>query len=67
MTFDDADWTRVIELKNLVAHPEAAQARGKRPVIFKSVGIGLEDVAVAGWVFENEHRRKAGTSGPDYS
>jgi ornithine cyclodeaminase len=53
LAFDETDWLGVLELKNLVARPEAASARGNRPVIFKSVGIGLEDVAVAGWVFEN--------------
>jgi ornithine cyclodeaminase/alanine dehydrogenase-like protein (mu-crystallin family) len=53
MPFDETDWARVLELKDLVARPEAAGARGNRPAVFKSVGIGLEDVAVAGWIFEN--------------
>jgi alanine dehydrogenase len=53
LAFDDTDWNTVVELKNLVVNPSAAQARGNRPTVFKSVGIGLEDVAVAGWIYEN--------------
>jgi ornithine cyclodeaminase len=53
MAFDETDWAQVLELKALVAHPELAEAHGNRPVVFKSVGIGLEDVAVAGWIYEN--------------
>jgi ornithine cyclodeaminase/alanine dehydrogenase-like protein (mu-crystallin family) len=52
MAFDETDWTRVVELRNLVGRPEAAKSRGNRPAVFKSVGIGLADIAVAGWIFE---------------
>jgi ornithine cyclodeaminase/alanine dehydrogenase-like protein (mu-crystallin family) len=52
MAFDETDWGRVVELKNLVANPAMANKRGNRPAVFKSVGIGLDDVAVAGWILE---------------
>jgi ornithine cyclodeaminase/alanine dehydrogenase-like protein (mu-crystallin family) len=64
MAFDQTDWTRVVELKTLLVRPEMAQTHGNRPVIFKSVGIGLEDVAVAGWIFE---QAETGASAPAYS
>lgn len=53
LAFDETDWTRVLELKTLVANPNAAATRGNRPAIFKSVGIGLEDIAAAGWIYEH--------------
>ena len=49
LAFDEGDWDRTIELKDLVANPQP-QAAGV--TIFKSVGIGLSDVAVAGWMYE---------------
>lgn len=51
LAFDEGDWSRVVELKTLAADPEAVQGR-HGVTVFKSVGIGLEDVAVAGWVLE---------------
>lgn len=41
------DWSRVVELRDI--------PRGHQPdriTIFKSVGLGLEDVACGGWVYE---------------
>jgi ornithine cyclodeaminase/alanine dehydrogenase-like protein (mu-crystallin family) len=48
-------WSNAVELKDV--------RRSYRPeeiVIFKSVGIGLEDVAVAGWVYERAVERGVG-------
>lgn len=50
MALDDAGWQRVRELRDLVAAPESVTP-GKLS-IFKSVGMGLEDVAAAGYVYE---------------
>ena len=41
------DWKNVVELKNVKRSHEPG-----RITIFKSVGIGLEDVAVGGWIYE---------------
>jgi ornithine cyclodeaminase/alanine dehydrogenase-like protein (mu-crystallin family) len=43
----DIDWSRVVELKDLDRswNPKAV-------TIFKSVGLCVEDVAVAGYVYE---------------
>jgi ornithine cyclodeaminase/alanine dehydrogenase-like protein (mu-crystallin family) len=47
----DAAWQNVIELKNLVGGKTKA-GRGDRLTVFKSVGLGLEDVAAAAVVYE---------------
>ena len=49
LAFVEADWQRTTELKQLVKNP---QPQGAGVTIFKSVGIGLSDVAVAGWMYE---------------
>jgi ornithine cyclodeaminase/alanine dehydrogenase-like protein (mu-crystallin family) len=43
---DDQGWSRVVELRNL--KPMAAA----QTIVFKSVGLGLEDVAAGAWVYE---------------
>lgn len=49
LAFEEADWQKVTELKNLVQHP---RQRSAGVTLFKSVGIGLSDIAVAGWMYE---------------
>ena len=44
---DEAGWERVEELKDGRARRDADEI-----TVFKSVGLGLEDVAVAGWVYD---------------
>lgn len=51
MALAEDDWNRVIELKMLTANP-APYADRKGHVVFKSVGLGLEDVAAAALVYE---------------
>jgi ornithine cyclodeaminase/alanine dehydrogenase-like protein (mu-crystallin family) len=46
----DADWARATELKDLVTGRR--QIEPGRTVVFKSVGLGLEDIAVGSLVFE---------------
>ncbi|MCX6592103.1 MAG: ornithine cyclodeaminase family protein [Acidobacteria bacterium] len=43
----DVDWAKVVELKDLTASWQP-----DRVTVFKSVGLCLEDVAVAGYVYE---------------
>ncbi len=49
------DWSRVVELHDVHAGFEPG-----RITIFKSVGLGLEDVAVGGWVYEQAVERGLG-------
>lgn len=52
LALGEKDWESVVELKDLVANPSVAESRGQQTAIFKSVGLGLEDVAVAAWVLQ---------------
>jgi alanine dehydrogenase len=54
LAVDPAEWESFEELKTLVANPLLARATTGQTTIFKSVGIGLEDVAVAGWLYEQK-------------
>ena len=50
LAFDESDWNKVVDLKD-----------AKRPspgitTIFKSLGLGVEDVAAAAYVYEAAHR-----------
>jgi ornithine cyclodeaminase/alanine dehydrogenase-like protein (mu-crystallin family) len=46
------DWSKVDTLADLIAkNPKAGEDR--RLTVFKSVGLALEDVAVAAFVFEH--------------
>ncbi len=50
LAFDEGDWARVTELKTLVAGQ--TQIEPGRTVVFKSVGLGLEDIGVGSLVYE---------------
>ena len=52
LALDDDGWNKVTELKHLVAGTQPVKAAQDQATVFKSVGIGLEDVAVAGWLYE---------------
>ena len=45
---DEAGWARVEELRDGRVRKNTDEI-----TVFKSVGLGLEDVAVAGWVYES--------------
>jgi ornithine cyclodeaminase/alanine dehydrogenase-like protein (mu-crystallin family) len=51
MELDEAGWAAVVPLASVVAGNSKAGHFG-RPVVFKSVGLGLEDVAAAAAVYE---------------
>ncbi|MBC7928278.1 MAG: ornithine cyclodeaminase family protein [Bryobacteraceae bacterium] len=55
LAFADGDWDRVLELKNLVAG-SVTKPHETRTIVFKSVGLGLEDVATAALVYERSAR-----------
>lgn len=46
------DWSRVRELGEMLVSPEAAPGKNEEIVVFKSVGFGLEDVALAALAYE---------------
>jgi ornithine cyclodeaminase/alanine dehydrogenase-like protein (mu-crystallin family) len=50
LAFGEDDWNRVVELKDVITN-QLPQRTGQTTV-FKSVGIGLSDIAVAGWIYE---------------
>lgn len=50
LALNEAGWSRVVELKDIVGRGEI-HGVGRR-TIFKSVGLGLEDVAAAAFVYE---------------
>ena len=55
LALEEADWSRVIELKDLIAGGEAHISN--QLTLFKSVGLGLEDVAAAAIVYEEAIRQ----------
>jgi ornithine cyclodeaminase len=52
LALNEDGWKNTVELKNLVAGTHSVTLSPDRVTIFKSVGIGLSDVAVAGWLYE---------------
>jgi len=54
LALDDEGWRdeRIVELKDIAAGRKAGRPRVDGVTIFKSNGLGLEDVAVAGYVYE---------------
>jgi ornithine cyclodeaminase/alanine dehydrogenase-like protein (mu-crystallin family) len=52
LALDEDGWARTTELKHIVARMQSAALTPESVTLFKSVGIGLEDVAVAGWMYE---------------
>ncbi|MCW5979812.1 MAG: ornithine cyclodeaminase family protein [Bryobacteraceae bacterium] len=65
----DEEWANmpIVELKDVV-EGRAARRRTDEVTLFKSNGLGLEDVAVAAYVYEQVKARTAGTeAGPVHS
>ena len=67
LALGEADWRseRLVELKDIVAGARAGRVHQDDVTIFKSNGLGLEDVAVAGFVYEKA--REAGLGEELYS
>jgi ornithine cyclodeaminase/alanine dehydrogenase-like protein (mu-crystallin family) len=53
LALEEEDWKKVVELKQLVANPLGTAQTSGRVTVFKSVGMGLEDVAAAALVYEH--------------
>lgn len=56
----DFDMERAVELGDIVAGKVAGRPDGAAITLFKSLGIGLEDIAVAGWVYAQACARGLG-------
>ncbi len=46
------DWDRIHQISALLANKVAGRTRPDEITLFKSGGIAIEDIAVAGWVYE---------------
>jgi len=64
LAFQPADWDRTVELQE-VAAGRAGRSDAGEITIFKSVGLAVEDVAAAGYVYERA--KAAGVGQPIYS
>jgi alanine dehydrogenase len=53
-------WDRVRELGDLIAGRVEGREHPDEITLFKSLGIGLEDVAVGGWVYQHAREAKLG-------
>ena len=55
LAWGDREWNdpRLVELKDVIAGHTPARAESSDVTIFKSNGLALEDVAAAGYVYEN--------------
>ena len=56
----DFDMERAVELGDIVAGKVAGRPDAASITLFKSLGIGLEDIAVAGWVYAQARARGLG-------
>jgi ornithine cyclodeaminase/alanine dehydrogenase-like protein (mu-crystallin family) len=56
----DFDMERAVELGDIVAGKVAGRPETEAITLFKSLGIGLEDIAVAGWVYTQACERGLG-------
>lgn len=57
-------WSRVLELSDIVAGKAPGRTSPKQITLFKSNGIAIEDVVVAGRVYELARERKLGKEVP---
>ena len=49
-------WADVVELSDVVSGKAAGRGSGEEVTLFKSNGIALEDIALAGWLYEERMR-----------
>jgi alanine dehydrogenase len=61
---DEARWSKVLELADLVAGKVPGRTSSKQITLFKSSGIAIEDVIVAGRIYELARERKLGREIP---
>lgn len=53
LAFDEQGWTHAVDFGELVADSNQTAGLGDRLVIYKSVGLGVQDVAAAAWLYEH--------------
>lgn len=61
---DETRWNRVFELADIVAGKTPGRANSAQITLFKSNGIAIEDVVVAGRIYELARERKIGREIP---
>jgi ornithine cyclodeaminase/alanine dehydrogenase-like protein (mu-crystallin family) len=61
---DPSRWNRVQELADVVAGKVAGRTNEKQITLFKSNGIAIEDIVVAGQIYELARKRKVGKEIP---
>jgi ornithine cyclodeaminase/alanine dehydrogenase-like protein (mu-crystallin family) len=61
---DFAGNPKVVEISRIAADPSRLTRRPEDTTVFKSVGLGLQDVAVAGYVYEEAIRLGKGSTLP---
>lgn len=64
---EPGQWDRVIELSEVVAGKQPGRTADSQITLFKSNGIALEDVAVAGFVFERARAQGVGREIPVFA
>ena len=64
LTDGSLDWNRVRELSDVVVGQETGRATAQDITLFKSVGLGLEDLAVAVRVFQRAQTEGIGQTLP---
>ena len=57
---------KVVELSQLVANPAAGRVESGQITIFKSVGLGVQDIAAAGFVYEEALKKGMGSKIPAF-
>ncbi len=61
---DDKRWSRVAEMADIVAGKTPGRANPEQITLFKSNGIAIEDIVVAGQIYELARQRKIGREIP---
>jgi len=61
---DDKRWSRVAEMADIVAGKVPGRTNPEQITLFKSNGIAIEDIVVAGQVYELARQRKIGRETP---
>jgi alanine dehydrogenase len=61
MALEEKDWSspRIVELKDIVAVGESARTTPNEITLFKSIGLAVEDVIAAAFVYERARARRA--------
>lgn len=58
------DWSRAVDLSDVISGRAVGRRTRESVVLFKSVGLGIEDVAVANYVYREASRRGIGIELP---